>query len=306
MFTTFAVLFATAAAAQAASASASASASAASVSSTANPYIPTSASATCQAYLNQLDGDTDLASCTSALKTATAGFGPNGNMTNASKQQVTDTLTNICASSASACPQTLITSKLASFYTSCGSELTSSPIAEVKLIYDTFYTVLPFLSAICTKDNSGAWCVPQANTTSSSASPAVEVGRRDASTAAYMPDASTINSENILFLYTTPSLPKAQLCTDCTAAVLKSFMTFEAGTNYAPGLAQSTLLSGQPALYSAVTTTCGSDFLSGAVKAAGSLSQGGSTGTSAAPRTLRSGSALVAAFAAALGAVLLL
>jgi hypothetical protein len=212
---------------------------------------------------------------------------------------VTDTLTTICASSfLSACPQSLITGKLASFYTACGPELTSSPNAEVKATYDIFYTVLPFLSAVCTKDDSGAWCAPQANTTATGLSASTSLA---GSTTASTPNTAAISSNNILYLFTSPSLPKAQLCTDCTAAVLKSFMTFQASTNYAPGLGQSVFMSGQPALYSGVVATCGADFLSGAVAAAGSLSQG--TGTSAAGRNARS---VLAVAAGAVGAILLL
>ncbi|KAJ7827898.1 hypothetical protein B0H14DRAFT_3873499 [Mycena olivaceomarginata] len=278
MFSTFAVLLATAAAAQAASSSASAAAA----SSTANPYIPTGISDACSTYLEGLNTDKDLATCTSSIRSATAGFAPGGNLTNASKQQVTDTLTTICASSFTAsCPQNLITGKLASFQTACSAEL-------VKVIYDTFYTLLPFLSALCTKDNSGAWCVPQANSTASSAlapNVATTLGRRGDTTAARS--------------------RRDQLCTDCTAAVLKAYMLFEASTNYAPGLAQSPLLIGQPTLYSSVISPdmCGPDFLKSEVKAAGSLGQG--SGSSGALPAVRAGGVL-AVLAAGAGAFLLL
>ncbi|KAF8192785.1 hypothetical protein K438DRAFT_1829661 [Mycena galopus ATCC 62051] len=303
MFTTLTVLLATAAAAQAAS-SASASATSAPASSTAaaaaNPYIPSSISSTCSAYLTTLNSDTDLPACTSALTSALSAFAP-ANSTSASKSEVTDTLTTICASSfLAACPQSLITGKLASFYTACGPELTSSPNDEVKATYDIFYTVLPFLSAVCTKDDSGAWCVPQANTTATGLSASTPLA---GSTTASTPNAAAISANNILYLFTSPSLPKAQLCTDCTAAVLKSFMTFQKNTNYAPGLGQSVFMSGQPTLYSGVVATCGADFLSGAVAAAGGLSQGTGTGTSAAGRN--AGSVLAVA-AGAVGAMLLL
>ncbi|KAK7055498.1 hypothetical protein R3P38DRAFT_3170170 [Favolaschia claudopus] len=299
MFSTLTVFLAAAAVAQAASSSASAP----NAGPTGNPYIPTSISQTCQGYLTQMDTDADLAKCTSSLLSATAGFAPNGNLTTATKQQITDTLTNICSASfTSSCPQNLITGKLADFYAKCGPELTSSPNAQVKTIYDTVYTLLPLLSTLCSKDNSGEWCVPQANSTSTSAllAPAVQlkVSKRADAVTAYMPNATAIDSNNILFLFLSSSLPKEQLCTDCTAAVLKSYMTFEAGTNYAPGLAQSVLMSGQPALYQAVASTCGSDFLSGAVKAAGSLGQGSGKGASGAVATRGS---VIAVLAGALG-----
>jgi len=303
MFTTFTVLLATAAAAQAASSSASASPA----SSTANPYIPTSISTTCQTYLTQMNTDADLGKCTSSLNAATAGYGPNGNTTSATKEQIEATLANICSSSTtSACPSNLIAGKLASFYTACGPELTSSPNEQVKTIYDTVYFLSPLLATICAKDNSGAYCVPQANaSTSSTLAPAVKLSRRADSVTAYMPNATTINQNNILLLFLTGSLPKEELCTDCTASVLKAYMAAEATTNYAPGLAQSVLMSGQPALYQSVVSTCGADFLSGAVKAAGSLGQGTTDGTSGALPALRAGSVL-AMLAGAFGSAVLL
>jgi hypothetical protein len=304
MFSTFAVLLATAAAAQAASSSASAAAA----SSTANPYIPAGISNACSTYLDGLNTDKDLATCTSSIRSATAGFAPGGNLTNASKQQVTDTLTTICASSFTAsCPQNLITGKLAAFQTACSAELVTAPNTQVKVIYDTFYTLLPFLSALCTKDNSGAWCVPQANSTASSAlapNVATTLGRRG-DTTAYLPNADTLGKNNVLFLLLQGTLAKDQLCTDCTAAVLKAYMLFEASTNYAPGLAQSPLLIGQPTLYSSVISPdmCGPDFLKSEVKAAGSLGQG--SGSSGALPAVRAGGVL-ALLAAGGGAFLLL
>ncbi|KAJ7858679.1 hypothetical protein B0H14DRAFT_2748465 [Mycena olivaceomarginata] len=291
MFSTFAVLLATAAAAQA--------------------PTPTSPPASATLARPTLRGSIPIRispTCTSSIRSATAGFAPGGNLTNASKQQVTDTLTTICASSFTAsCPQNLITGKLASFQTACSAELVTAPNKQVKVIYDTFYTLLPFLSALCTKDNSGAWCVPQANSTASSAlapNVATTLGRRG-DTTAYLPNADTLGKNNVLFLLLQGTLAKDQLCTDCTAAVLKAYMLFEASTNYAPGLAQSPLLIGQPTLYSSVISPdmCGPDFLKSEVKAAGSLGQG--SGSSGALPAVRAGGVL-ALLAAGAGAFLLL
>jgi hypothetical protein len=135
--------------------------------------------------------------------------------------------------------------------------------------------------------------------------PPVKLSGRD-DTVAYLPNAATIGQNNVPFLFISPSLPKDELCTDCTAAVLKAYMTWEAATNYAPGLAQSPLLSGQPALYAGVLTTCGQNFLSGAVKAAGSLGQGSTDGTSGALPTLRASSVLAMLTGALASAALLL
>jgi len=295
MFTTLTVLVASAVAAQAAS-SASASASASPASSTANPYIPTSISNSCQTYLTQMNADTDLAQCTSALVAATSGYGPGGSVTSASKSQISSTLSTVCSAGiTSNCPQSLITGKLANFYTECGPELTTSPNEQVKTIYDIMFVTLPLLSAVCSKDDTGAWCLSSVNTSStdSTLSPAVKLSRRADSVTAYMPNATTIAQNNIPFLFLSAALSKDELCTTCTRNILSSYMSFESGTNYAPGLAQSVLIPGQTALYSAVVSKCGTDFLSGAVKAAGGLGQGssGSSGSSGA-LSLRAGSVL--------------
>ncbi|KAJ7456997.1 hypothetical protein FB451DRAFT_1353791 [Mycena latifolia] len=288
MLNTFAVLLATAVAANAASSSSSAAA--ASSTATTNPYIPDGISTSCETYLKTLNADTDLTACTSALTTASSAFGPGGNSTSASKESVSSALTSICSTATtSTCSQSLITGKLASFYTACGAELTSKPDTQVKTIYDTFYSLLPLLSAVCSKDDNGDWCATQANVSSTTnLTPALStVSRRAATVTAYMPNATTISANNILFLFLDGSLPKAELCTTCTRNILTSYISFEANTNYAPGLAQSVLMSGQSAIYSGVVGTCGADFLTSAVKAAGGLGQSGSDSGSSGAFALR-------------------
>ncbi|KAJ7153433.1 hypothetical protein C8R43DRAFT_1001906 [Mycena crocata] len=282
MLNAFTILLATAAVAKAASSSASANAPSA----TANPYIPTDISSTCQTYLNKLNSDTDLSPCTSALMTASSAYGPGGSATSPTKADITSALEKVCATSTtSTCSQSLITGKLASFYTACGAELTSSPNAEVKTIYDTFYSLLPLLSAVCSTDDAGDYCLPQVDSSASSVlSPALATKSRRAAdaVAAYMPNATTIRDNNILFLFLDGSRPKADLCTTCTRSILTSYINFEANTNYAPGIAQSVLMSGQSAIYQGVVSTCGADFLTKAVKAAGGLGQSGTSGSSGA------------------------
>ncbi|KAJ7054705.1 hypothetical protein C8F01DRAFT_1063621 [Mycena amicta] len=277
-----------------------------------NPYIPDNISDGCSSFLSTLNADTELASCTDSLIGASSSFGPGGNYSSgATKAAITSALSSICSTSTtSSCPQSLITGKLASFYTACGAELTTSPNTQVKTIYDTFYTVLPLLSSVCAKDDNGDYCVLSVNASSSTASllqPAVavsSVSRRADSETAYMPNAATINDNNILFLLLNGSLPKPELCTTCTRNVLTNYISFETGTNYAPGIAQSVLMSGQSALYQGVVATCGSDFLTSAVKAAGGLGQGSSSGESGA-LSLRTGGVLASLGALAVAVFML-
>jgi len=298
MFSTLTLLVATAVAVQAASSN-----------STTNPYIPTDISSGCSTFLNTLNSDSDLPACTKALITATSAYGPGGTSGSASKAAVSSTLDTVCASTA--CPSHLIAGKLASFYSACSAELTSSPNTEVKTIYDTFYALLPLVGALCAKDDSGASCALSAPASAAAAAlePALAVSasssvvRRDGTTAAaFLPNATTIAANNILFLFLNGTLPKAQLCTTCTRNILSSYISFESKTTYAPGLAQSVLMLGQSAIYSGVLNTCGSDFMTNAVKAAGGLSQ--STGSSGA-LSLRAGGALAVFVGSVVAAILL-
>lgn len=190
------------------------------------------------------------------------------------------------------------------------------------------YSLIPLKNAVCSKDDSGNYCVSTiGSTTSQSASQLASIAqsisvsasvassnarRADAAqvVAAIAPNATTFASNNLLFLLLQPSLAKDALCQTCTRNVITSYISFESATPYAPGLAASVLLGGQSALYQAVQSTCGSTFLSGAVAAAAGLSGGvvGQASSSGASSTILANSeiagVLVAAFAMVLGAAL--
>lgn len=190
------------------------------------------------------------------------------------------------------------------------------------------YSLIPLKNAVCSKDDSGNYCVSTiGSTTSQSASQLASIAqsisvsasvassnarRADAAqvVVAIAPNATTFASNNLLFLLLQPSLAKDALCQTCTRNVITSYISFESATPYAPGLAASVLLGGQSALYQAVQSTCGSTFLSGAVAAAAGLSGGvvGQASSSGASSTILANSeiagVLVAAFAMVLGAAL--
>lgn len=104
-----------------------------------------------------------------------------------------------------------------------------------------------------------------------------------ADVAALLPNITTYRNTNLPFLFLKSSLSTDALCTACTRNILTAYINFESSVPYAPGIAQSPLLAGQSDLYLGVQTKCGSNFLSGAVQAAGGLS--GSSILSGAPRT---------------------
>jgi hypothetical protein len=186
---------------------------------------------------------------------------------------------------------------LTQFYAQCRTELTSNPVAAVKQIYDVLYASNPLRTAICSKDDNGSYCVTKLpasnglkNALSTGGSPALtpsdlvqkqSTPARRAATTALVPNITTYQNTNLLFLFLQPdssaqsSLQSSSQCTACTRNIMTAYINFESVTPYGLGLANSLLLAGQQKLYDAVTNTCGKTFLSGVVQAAGGLSSGG-------------------------------
>lgn len=195
------------------------------------------------------------------------------------------------------------------------------------------YALTPLKQAVCTKDDSGRYCVTEATsgTSSAAASPSgaagdakvnavvgstsspnlsnlkqylwsQSLGKRDAAaqTAAIIPNTTTYRDSNLLFMFLTPQTPSAQLCTSCTRNVLMSYINFESSVPYAPGLKQSPLMGGQSDLYQGVLGTCGKNFFNSGVQAAGGLSGGVLGGSSsAAPKSVSQDFIMLAAFLSA-------
>jgi len=155
-------------------------------------------------------------------------------------------------------------------------------------MYDILYTILPMRTSICSKDDSGSWCVmssPKSGTKEQSSATLADLLttlytkagaalRRRGPQDAITPNLTTYHNNNLIFLYFNPDLDATTLCTTCARQVLTAYMTFESNVAYAPGLSNSQLLDRQSALYDAVKNKCPAGFLSGAVQAAGGLSAG--------------------------------
>ncbi|KAI6037970.1 hypothetical protein EDC04DRAFT_2570522 [Pisolithus marmoratus] len=256
-----------------------------------NPLIPQGISSGCSSYLTQLDSS-NFTSCTSPILSALAQYTPGGNAST-SVSDINTALNNVCASSVTAqCPDNVISAQLSSFYAACSQELISSPNKDVKRIYDTIYVIPPLRKAICSKDDSGKYCAAQLNKKTGSVNvvtqgsnpssleqylyttqPDSTVTRRDSSSA-LIPNVTTYEATNLVFLFLEPSTDSTTFCVSCTRNILTPFITFESNTPYAPGINNSVIMGGQTALYSSIQSTCGVNFLSGAVQAAGGLSSG--------------------------------
>ncbi|KAI0339139.1 hypothetical protein BDW22DRAFT_647404 [Trametopsis cervina] len=224
--------------------------------------IPSTASDGCKAYMTKLDNDTTLEACTTQIVSATKAFAPG-----ASNGDVTAALSQVCGTSS--CGETELRTTLTSFYQACTAELTSNINKDVLALYDSLYTLSPLQTALCSKSDDGSSCATQLPGSPPSPS-SLYTGSQDTLT----PNFAALGSSNAAFLFLQPALDSSSLCKPCTKSVLTSYISWESNANYAPGLGNSLLLAGQTPLYQAVTQKCGATFLSGAVAAAGSLSDG--------------------------------
>lgn len=119
--------------------------------------------------------------------------------------------------------------------------------------------------------------------------------RRDAQQA-FVPNMTQFSENAIPFLGIQPNLPESELCTACTRNIMNVWITQLQKYPYGPGLNSSSLLAGESALYSAISQTCGNNFLGGEVQAAGALATG------AAPRSADSSFAFAGSAIAAVAA----
>lgn len=259
-------------------------------SSSANPLIPDGLSQPCTTFLKTLNSDPTLASCLTTLTNVTSKFAPGA--PTPSSSDVASTLSNLCTSSVTgACPESLIRTQITNFYGACPDELATKPVQSVRNMYEVLYTLLPLQQSICSKDDSGNYCVKGPSTVardfdeddSFSLSKILgllyiksdngALARRDEAT---VPNMSAIAQSNSMFLYFTPDLSKEQLCVICLRQVMSAYINFMSDIPFAYGTNNSVLLAAQLPLYKAVQSKCPANFLSGAVTAAGGLSDSSS------------------------------
>lgn len=237
----------------------------------AQSVIPTGISDKCSAFLTELNTDASLQKCTTALSTALAAFAPGASA--ASSSAVTDGLKNVCGDAVTTeCPTSVFASKITGFYAACSEELTSKANTDVIKIYDVLYVVPAMREAVCSKDDSGNWCVATATPAAGTSADSLQAALYTKNGDSYVPNTSTFTSNNIPFLFLNSD--STDLCTTCTRNVLNAYIQHESNLPYAPGLQKSQLLGTQSALFTAVTQKCGDNFMNSEVKAAGGLSSG--------------------------------
>ena len=248
-----------------------------------DPLIPEGLGDSCKNFYEQLNGDTSLEQCLGPLQQATSG------------PYSISSLNSVC--SATTCDAATIGTQLSQFQQACQDELTVSKMPGVIITYDSLYLINILPKVVCLKDTSGNYCLANSSTSSTKRA---SLDRRQQTV--FIPDAGEFNQKNIAFLGLQPDEPADKLCVPCTRQIMGAYTSQLSAVPYGPGLGNSLLLPGEPALYSAINSKCGSAFLGGEVQAAGGLATG------AAPRSADGGFAFVgsAIAAAAAGAVALL
>ncbi|KAJ3936460.1 MAG: hypothetical protein NXY57DRAFT_1058505 [Lentinula lateritia] len=231
--------------------------------------VPSGISSDCSTFLETVNNNSTIQSCLSPVIAASS-----------SSSASASTLSTLC--STSICDDSLFRSTLSSFASACSSELTSN--SDVVGLYDVLYIISPMKTALCSKSDSGSYCALSATSTSSSAAASASgasaatlasQAQQYISTSSGTVNGTTFSTTNLAFMFLQSTLTSAQ-CTTCTRNIMTSYINFESNAPYAPGIASSSLLSQQTSVYNAITSVCGSNFLSGVVQAAGGISTGSS------------------------------
>ncbi|KAM0755155.1 hypothetical protein T439DRAFT_322208 [Meredithblackwellia eburnea MCA 4105] len=325
-----------------------------------NPLIPTTVTTSCANFLEHLNADSSISACATPLRSALEVFAPSSASTyTASEAQVNETLNELC--STAPCSDSLLRKSLTYFHGNCSSDLTAG-VDVVVDTYDALYALGPFLSAICTKDVKGDYCLSDivagkvpaqsaANATSVAQASASALGNSSSldnstitadvnttrvvnakssfSITDYVGDAShpvmlfwsatsatarrllfrrqfsnttssgaaaaatTTSSANtalpttgvvvntttfaesaLPFLLLSSNMSSSVLCTPCTKSILAPYVSFEARSPYALGLANSRLLGQQGQLWQGIADVCGSGFVASIATLAGETSAG--------------------------------
>lgn len=271
-----------------------------------NPLIPQGISSACSAFMTTLDSDPQVLACTKAFSTVVSNFGVGSSSSTFTASTITSTLNSLSSTLSSACSESVLRGQLTSFYAACPAELTSSPNPEVVRAYDVLYTLYPFSQSVCTKDDSGNYCVLEVGSSSNTSNtllsssgstdpdtdlwiPLTNGKSRRGQEQVVIPNVQQFKTLNLVFLGLQASLTSDQLCKPCTRNVLNQYIKFMSDIPYAPGTGNSPLMSGESDLYTAVQQKCGAPFLSGSVQAAGGISDGlvgGAAGLSVSARTV--------------------
>lgn len=129
--------------------------------------IPSNISTTCATFLDTLNSDASIKSCTTSLLAATRYYtGANASSSTDAETALQDSLSGLCASDAG-CDTDLVRRYLSSFWTSCRTEIQAEN-KDVQNVYDILYLLVPFREAICSENDSGNYCLLETASSASS------------------------------------------------------------------------------------------------------------------------------------------
>ncbi|KAH8917724.1 hypothetical protein BT69DRAFT_1226497, partial [Atractiella rhizophila] len=242
-----------------------------------NPLIPSSASTNCQAFLAELNGNSDLKTCLKPYTSAVSAFLPQAGET-ASAKEVNAALNSLCT--ATPCGTELVVDLLNDFGSACEAELDpDTGIQTVRTTYDLFYAYTPWRQALCAMDTgSETSCIkeivagiePSAGSDISNATLTGNSTSTDEGTGvtAYVPNSETISSTNMMYMFISPKMPSKMVCTQCTKTTLLQFLAFQSTVPHKTGIANSALFAGQSDLWDGLSGVCGSGFVNAIQSAA--------------------------------------
>ncbi|KAH8914956.1 hypothetical protein BT69DRAFT_1231025, partial [Atractiella rhizophila] len=245
-----------------------------------NPLIPSSASTNCQAFLAELNGNSDLKTCLKPYTSAVSAFLPQAGET-ASAKEVNAALNSLCT--ATPCGTELVVDLLNDFGSACEAELDpDTGIQTVRTTYDLFYAYTPWRQALCAMDTgSETSCIKEIGTGDKAkdfdianyAGDALDaknlyIQTTSGGVTAYVPNSETISSTNMMYMFISPKMPSKMVCTQCTKTTLLQFLAFQSTVPHKTGIANSALFAGQSDLWDGLSGVCGSGFVNAIQSAA--------------------------------------
>ncbi|CAE6488003.1 unnamed protein product [Rhizoctonia solani] len=265
-----------------------------------NPLIPTDISTRCSTFLTALNSNDTVADCMNSLSSVLSSFTSDSGSASA----VSHTVDSLCTSNT--CNASIIRAKLTEFKDACSNDFATNEMVAKQ--YDIWYSLIPYKSAICAKDTN-AYCLLNIGTSSGTnqntrrsdvayaASHLTNAVHKRAQTV-LMPNTDTYRNSHLMYLFVSPDMDQAQLCTPCAQQIISKYVAFETANPYALGLKQSPLLGGQSELWAAMQGKCSVDYMNQVKNIAG-VPSADQLADGAVTTTASYFAALVAAFAAA-------
>lgn len=171
----------------------------------------------CQNVINAIGNDTSLVKCglviqllTNPQTATSASAAASANPTGSTPASMASGIDSECKS-LTPCNTTLVAQYLSQLATSCQAELTGSTVVPlVQEIYDYTYGWPAYVTAGCTKDGGGQYCL--VDFTNTTMYPPSQAGGQSQG-------ATTVGVQGIAFFGQQPTESQTQLCTTCNKQI---------------------------------------------------------------------------------------